>query len=146
MRRETRSRRIAAVSLIVLAISVGPAIVHAQQATGAVAGRLFNSLSLDPVTTGTVTLEELKQQTAISPDGTYRFEHVPPGTYHLLVEAEGYVRTRQEVTVAATVVTLDVGVDPAAALQRSHFSQSGRARPVRVVSTHLGVERTVARA
>ena len=113
MRTETRSRRIAAVSLIVLAISVGPAIVHAQQGTGAVAGRLFNSFSLDPVTTGTVTLEELKQQTAISPDGTYRFEPVPPGTYHLLVEADGYVRTRQEVTVAATVVTLDVGVDPA---------------------------------
>ena len=112
MRRETRSRRIAAVSLIVLAISGGPAIVHAQQGTGAVVGRLFNSLSLDPVTTGTVTLEELKQRAAISPNGTYRLEQVPPGTYHLLVEAEGYVRTRQEVTVAATVVTLDVGVDP----------------------------------
>ena len=86
--------------------------VHGQEATGAVAGRLFNSLSLDPVTTGTVTLEELKQQAAISPDGTYRFEQVPHGTYHLLVEADGYVRTRQEVTVAATVVTLDVGLDP----------------------------------
>jgi iron complex outermembrane receptor protein len=112
MQEQVRFRRVAAASFIVAALSLVPGVVLAQQAAGAIAGRLFNSLSLDPVTAGTVTLEELKRETAIAGDGTYRFDNVPPGTYHLLVAADGFVPTRQEVMIAAALLTHDVGIDP----------------------------------
>jgi iron complex outermembrane receptor protein len=99
--------------VVVFLASSGPSVSEARQAnSGAVGGRLFNSLSLAPVTAGTVTVEELNRQIAIGADGTYRIDNLPPGTYHLLVEAPGYTPTRHEVTVVTTLLTLDVGLDP----------------------------------
>jgi iron complex outermembrane receptor protein len=112
MQSDTRSRRGAAVFVITCVLSVLAAPAGARQVAGAVEGRLFNSLSLEPVTAGSVTLEELGRTIAIAADGTYRFEGVPPGRYHLLVQADGYVPTRQELTVGAAVISHDVAVDP----------------------------------
>ena len=48
---------------------------------------------------------------APSADGTYRFEGLAPGEYHVSVRAEGYSSRRTEVTVAAGGATLDLEVD-----------------------------------
>ena len=75
-------------------------------------GRLVNSLSGDPIAGASVTLDELRRQTTSKEDGTFAFDNVPPGTYHVSVLADGYSSRRSEVSVAAGAAAMDVRVDP----------------------------------
>src|SRR5688572_25660713 len=85
----------------------------AAQGTVSFSGRLTNSLSGAPIAGATVTLDELRRQTTSRDDGTFSFDNVPPGTYHLSVRADGYSSRRSEVTVAAgQTAVADVRVDP----------------------------------
>src|SRR5690606_29284229 len=59
----------------------------------------------------TVILEELKRETVAGQDGTFTFDDVPPGTYHLSVRAEGFSTRRTEIAVASSPVTLRLPVD-----------------------------------
>jgi iron complex outermembrane receptor protein len=78
-----------------------------------VAGRLLNSLSGDPIAGATVQIDELRRQTVSAADGTFAFESVPPGTYHLSVRSSGYSSRRTEISVATSAVAAgDVRVDP----------------------------------
>lgn len=83
----------------------------AQQGTQ-VRGTLTNALSNAPIAGAALTLEEITRQTKSAADGSYVFEGVPAGSYHLLVTAAGFLQKRQEVTVGATPVTMDVEVAP----------------------------------
>ena len=65
----------------------------------------------DPLSGVTVMLEELKREVHANADGTYRVDAVPPGTYHVLVRAEGYSTRRTEVTVTPGGTTLDLVVE-----------------------------------
>lgn len=87
---------------------------HAAAQTGvAVTGRLLNSLTGDPVGGATVQLDELRRQTTTAADGTFRFDNVPPGTYHVSVQSPGYSSRRTEVAVTTEPrAPLDVTVDP----------------------------------
>lgn len=58
-----------------------------------------------------VVLEELKREARTALDGAYRFDNVPPGTYHLSVKAEGYSTRRTEVAVTDQGATLDLVVE-----------------------------------
>src|SRR5688572_6019161 len=80
------------------------------QAGAALSGRLLNSLSGDPIPGATVQIDELGRQVMSAADGTFQFDNVPPGTYHLSVHSEGYSTRRTETTVATTAVTMDVTV------------------------------------
>jgi iron complex outermembrane receptor protein len=83
------------------------------QAGLAVTGRLLNTLSGDPIPGATVQIDELGLTTTSAADGTFRFDGVPPGTYHVSVHSEGYSTRRTEVTVtAAAPPQLDMTVDP----------------------------------
>ena len=84
--------------LMLILASVVP--VFAQQAA-VLEGRLVNSLNGDPLTNATVVIDELKREVVSGPDGTFRFENIAPGTYHLWVRAQGYSSRRTEVTVPA---------------------------------------------
>jgi iron complex outermembrane receptor protein len=57
-----------------------------------------------------VFLEEIKREVRTSEDGTYRFDNVPPGNYHVSVRAEGYSTKRTEVTVTSEGARLDLVV------------------------------------
>jgi iron complex outermembrane receptor protein len=58
-----------------------------------------------------VVLEELKREVRTGEDGTYRFDDIPPGNYHVSVRAEGYSTRRTEVTVTDQGATLDLVVE-----------------------------------
>ena len=48
-----------------------------------------------------------------SADGTFSFDNVPPGTYHVSVHAQGYSTRRHEVTVSASALPpMDLQIDP----------------------------------
>lgn len=81
------------------------------QAGVTVKGLLVNSLTGAPVA-GTIVIEELKFETTAAADGTFSFENVPPGTYHLIVRADRHRSGRREMTVAANAPDLTVTIDP----------------------------------
>jgi iron complex outermembrane receptor protein len=58
-----------------------------------------------------VVVEEVKREVRTGADGTYRFDNIPPGNYHLSVRAEGYSTRRTEVAVGAQGATLDLIVE-----------------------------------
>jgi iron complex outermembrane receptor protein len=96
---------------VVLAVAVAMSSQLAAQA-GTLSGRLINSLSGDPIAGATVIIEELKRDAMSGADGTFTFDNVAPGSYHLAVHAQGYSSRRTEVSVAAAAKPLDVMVDP----------------------------------
>ena len=83
----------------------------AAQAGAVVSGRLINSLSGDPIPDAVVQVEELRRETKSAADGTFMFDNLPPGTYHLSVRSTGYTSRRTEV-VAPTAQRIDITVDP----------------------------------
>jgi iron complex outermembrane receptor protein len=74
-------------------------------------GRLLNSLNGQPLAGATVQIDELRRQATSSADGTFTFENVPPGTYHLSVLAQGFSTRRTEVTAAAGAPAIELQVD-----------------------------------
>lgn len=101
--------------LAVLLVSPTPAAAQVASLTG----RLVNSLSGDPIGGATIQIDELRRETVAAADGTFAFENVPPGTYHLSVRSSGYSSRRTEVTVGTTTLAAgDVMVDP-----ELHFEQ-----------------------
>jgi iron complex outermembrane receptor protein len=96
------------------------------QAGVSFSGRLLNSLTNEPVSSSTVVLDELRRETTSGADGTFTFDNVPPGTYHLSVRGPGLSARRTEVTVAAGSPRTEVSVDP-----ELHFEE--------VVSVSAGV-------
>ena len=97
------------VSLMLMLASALPAFA---QQTASLEGRLVNSLNGDAIAAATVVIDELKREVVSGPDGTFRFENLPPGTYHVWVRAQGYSSRRTEVAVpAAAPVELRIDFD-----------------------------------
>jgi iron complex outermembrane receptor protein len=86
------------------------AIAHAQGRVR-VTGLLLNSVTGAPVA-GTVTIDELKQQVTVAPDGTFTFEGVPPGKYHVTMRAEKFRTARSELDVVANPPMVTLTIDP----------------------------------
>jgi iron complex outermembrane receptor protein len=88
--------------------------IHAAAQTGvALSGRLLNSLSGDPIPGAVVRIDELNQTVTSDDQGTFTFDTVPAGTYHLSVQTAGYTTRRTEVTVGTTPLSMvDLNIDP----------------------------------
>ena len=95
-----------------LAAAVALSPPSAAQDGSRLSGRLLNSLSGAPIAGATVTVEELRREATSNDEGTFTFENVAPGTYHLSVRAQGYSSRRTEVSLGAGSRPLDVLVDP----------------------------------
>lgn len=104
----TRTIRASVGALIVLLLAT-TLPVNAQSG-GTLSGKVTRD-SGDVMTGAQVRIEELKREERTGPDGTYRFEGLPPGRYHVTVHAEGYTSRRTEVDVTAQGATLDLVVD-----------------------------------
>jgi iron complex outermembrane receptor protein len=76
-----------------------------------VSGLLLNSVTGAPVS-GTVVIDELKQETTAAPDGTFAFENVPPGNYHFTARAGGFRTRRSEAVVTDGAAPLTLTIDP----------------------------------
>ena len=74
-------------------------------------GTITQAESNQPLSGALVLIDELRRETRAAEDGTYRFENVPPGEYHIGVRAEGYSTRRTEVTVGATPATLNIAIE-----------------------------------
>ena len=103
--------RSAAHFALAAAFAIGSAAPVAAQGL-TVSGRLFHSVTLKPVAGATVLVEGTKLETKSAADGTYTIAGVPPGTYHLLIVAPGFIPSRADFSVGSTAVSLDVAVDP----------------------------------
>ena len=112
----------------IVCLAVSMATQAAAQVGVSFSGRLVNSLSGDPISGATVTLDELRRQTTSKEDGTFAFDNVPPGIYHVSVIAQGYSSRRSEVQVVAGATAVpDVRVDPELHFQEV-VSVAGEAR------------------
>ena len=74
-------------------------------------GTVTRAGSGDALAGATVILEELRRTTRTAVDGSYRFDGLTPGVYHLSVRAEGYSSRRAEIDVPASGATLNVEVE-----------------------------------
>lgn len=89
-----------------------PAVPIASAQTGVrVSGLLLNSVTGAPVS-GTVVIDELKQETTAAPDGTFAFESVPPGNYHFTARAARFRTRRSEVVVKDGAQPVTLTIDP----------------------------------
>jgi iron complex outermembrane receptor protein len=75
-------------------------------------GKLTNSLSGGPISNATVRVDELNREAKSGADGSFTFDNVPPGTYHLSVHSQGYSDRRTETTVGKTAAVANLAVDP----------------------------------
>jgi iron complex outermembrane receptor protein len=96
--------------MLIFAVSVS---TSAQQGV-VLEGRIVNSLSGDPIASATVVLDEARREVVSGPDGTFRFEGIAPGNYHVWVRTPGYSARRTEVTVSAEAspTPVEVRIDP----------------------------------
>ena len=104
--------RVWCAALVLCGCCLDPLAPEAAAQGVALTGRLVNSLSGAPVGGATVVLEELRIETTSAADGTFGFDAVPPGTYHLAVRAQGYSSRRTEVALSTAAASLVVAVDP----------------------------------
>jgi iron complex outermembrane receptor protein len=96
------------VAAVVLTFSIA---VPALAQTGAFVSGKVTRDNAEPMAGAAVVLEELKREVRTADDGTYRFDAVPPGNYHVSVRAEGYSTRRTEITVTDQGTTLDLVVE-----------------------------------
>jgi iron complex outermembrane receptor protein len=107
------------VFIIFVVFVVGARLASAQPAA-TLSGTLTNSLSGEAVGNALVVLEGqgLSKQVRSGTDGKYSFAGVPPGAYHLIVRADGYLPLRSEVTIGGGEQTSDLRINP-----ELHFSE-----------------------
>lgn len=91
-------------------LALGPGQALGQTGT-TLSGTVTQADGGQPMAGALVVIDELRRETRTADDGTYRFEGVPPGNYHVGVRAEGYTTRRTEVTVGTSPATLDLSVE-----------------------------------
>jgi iron complex outermembrane receptor protein len=98
-------------SLLIAAAAVAiPASALAQTGT-TLSGKVTQGDSGVALTNAIVVIDELNREVRTGDDGTYTFQNLAPGVYHVGVRAEGYSTRRTEVTVGAQPATLDIAID-----------------------------------
>jgi iron complex outermembrane receptor protein len=95
------------VQVLILALAL---LQPAQQGT-TLSGKVTQGEGGQPLSGALVVIDELRREVRAGEDGSYRFDAVPPGRYHVGVRAEGYSTRRTEVTVGTTAQTLDIAID-----------------------------------
>ena len=111
--RSTRPRALRSfwVHMLCVAVLVNGSAVVASAQSGALTGKVTRAGSGEPMGGAAVVIEELRREARTGKDGTYSFDNLAPGEYHVSVRAEGYSSRRAEVTVASGAATLDMEVD-----------------------------------
>jgi iron complex outermembrane recepter protein len=98
-------------SLILLSFVLTVALPALAQTGTTLSGKITQAENNQPLSGALVVIDELRREVRAADDGSYRFDNVPPGQYHVGVRAEGYSTRRTEVTIATTPATLDIAID-----------------------------------
>ena len=105
-----------------------------QSQTQAVSGRAVDGATREPLIGATVLLVHLpdsaRRGTTADVAGNFRFAQVPAGAYRLTISFLGYQTVRQRLTVAGQPVVLGAVAVPAAAVQLTTTTVTGRTPPV----------------
>jgi iron complex outermembrane receptor protein len=97
--------------LVLTAVMFLGAAAVAQAQDGVLTGTVTRAGTSEPMAGAAVVIEELRREARTAEDGTYRFDNLAPGEYHVSVRADGYSSRRAEVTVGGGGATLDLEVD-----------------------------------
>jgi iron complex outermembrane recepter protein len=98
------------------------------QNTGAISGTVYNSQGV-VVDDATVTLVELRRERAVGTDGTFRFDGLRPGHYHVRAESPREGSATGDIEVAAGETrTLEIVVDRAVHAEEIVVSASPETR------------------
>jgi iron complex outermembrane receptor protein len=90
---------------------VAGSALQALAQNGALTGKVTRAGTAEPMAGAAVVIEELRREARTGDDGSYRFDNLAPGDYHVSVRADGYSSRRAEVTVSGGGATLDMEVD-----------------------------------
>src|SRR6185436_11695315 len=74
-------------------------------------GTITQAENNQPLSGALVVIDELRKDVHAGQDGSYRFDNVPPGQYHVGVRADGYSTRRTEITVGTTPATLNLAIE-----------------------------------
>jgi iron complex outermembrane recepter protein len=107
-------------SLFILFFSMCVVWSASAQQLGSLSGTLANALSGDPVSDAVVVIESpaFTRESKSGADGKFSIGDIPPGPYHLVIRANGYLPTRVELNVVAGPQTKDTQLNP-----ELHFSE-----------------------
>lgn len=108
-RRTSRAGRVWTLALLVTVVFSSAAAA----AAGAVLnGRLVHALSGEPVAGAVVMLQETRQLATAGPDGSFTFQALKPGRYHVVVISTGFSSKHMEVDVAEPETARVFKVEP----------------------------------
>ncbi len=110
MTRYTPWASLSSLVLLTTILLASPVPVAAQSGV-MLSGTVTQGNNNQPLAGALVVIDELRREVRTGNDGSYQFENVPPGQYHVGVRAEGYSTRRTEVTLGAQPVTLNLTVD-----------------------------------
>lgn len=100
-------------SIVLLLILVVAAPVFAQSNTASISGRVIDTAG-KPVTDATVTLVETNASARVASDGSFRFDHLTPGHYHVLADSRRAGNAIGEIGLTeGSAGTVEIIVDPA---------------------------------
>ncbi len=89
-----------------------PVWTPASAQTGvALSGSVVDAVTSDRVAAVVVQIDELGRRVTSNADGTFSFDNVPPGTYHLSIRSEGFSTRATEVTVGTVPATVQMSAD-----------------------------------
>jgi iron complex outermembrane recepter protein len=99
----------AALVVVALVCAVLPA---AAQSGVTLNGRLVNADTGEALPGAVIVIDELRREAVTKDDGSFAFDNVVPGSYHVVVRMPGFSSRRTEVTVAAAAAPLTLQVEP----------------------------------
>jgi TonB-linked SusC/RagA family outer membrane protein len=103
------------VPVIVMGL-LGTARLFAQEATGAIGGKVTDGTTQQPIADVSVAITGTSRGTTTKSDGSYLLSGIGQGVQHVRVTRIGYSPVTQDVTVGSGVTTVDFAMQPQAAI------------------------------
>lgn len=98
-------------ALLIVGLLLAPVASASAQTGTTLSGVVTQGDNQQPMAGALVVIDELRREVRATDAGSYTFDNVPPGQYHVGVRAEGYTTRRTEVTVGTTPATLNLSID-----------------------------------
>jgi len=101
--------------VLILGMTLISNVSFAQQkddSTATLSGKVVKASSNEVVSGVDVQLKELDKKATTNQQGMFSFEDLKPGTYTVVVEADGYKAWKKEIKLSSEGKTLDIKLKP----------------------------------